>query len=508
MARIAAGVVGVIGDATGQGGTGHVVAENLVLTARHTLAPAGGAAGNAKLYPWLPGRENHLAEIPATLVWAPAGPSPDAALLRVAPASPHTLLPDRAIRFGQCAEEPVRARAMGFPRLDRDVVRFDDKLENFPGNAFKATQQSAGGAWTITFGSDRELAGEPEGWKGLSGAALFCGELLVGVFQQFPTAFNARRELFVEPVATLLADAAVGPMLGIGRDAVLQLARPEPPPQPAPLPGKPPLSDLAAMLFSLDRTDEADLAQNAMDVVGGAAPLELLVSGRPDDLHEEFVRRLAEDAWHQAMPARISWPGGANLRQFPDLTLARNAAAALGEERAAGIAQLRAILAKQPLPPWLWLDLPGRLLDDLEAGLLARFRAGLAGLSRADGRPFGWVLSWCGAGPVPDALKLPQSADMPPLSGDAGLRQIEVPLSAFPRSALTIWPTELDRRARARKLADAASWPLLARDAAALLPAPYEPVRLLYMRELLEGRALPPLAATAAAQPPRAAWES
>ena len=88
------------------------------------------------------------------------------------------------------------------------------------------------------------------------------------------------------------------------------------------------------------------------------------------------------------------------------------------------------------------------------------------------------------------------------------MRQIEVPLSAFPRSALTIWPTELDRRARARKLADAASWPLLARDAAALLPAPYEPVRLLYMRELLEGRALPPLAATAAAQPPRAAWES
>ena len=38
----------------------------------------------------------------------------------------------------------------------------------------------------------------------LSGAALFCGELLVGVFQQFPTAFNARRELFVEPVVTLL----------------------------------------------------------------------------------------------------------------------------------------------------------------------------------------------------------------------------------------------------------------------------------------------------------------
>lgn len=505
MARIAAGVVGLIGAATGQGGTGHVVAENLVLTARHTLAPSGQQAGDARAYPWQPGRETHLAEIPMRLVWAPEGPSPDAALLRVEATCPHTLVPDRAIRFGQCAEEPVRARAMGFPKLDRAVVRFDDRLENFPGSAFRATQQSAGGAWTITFGSDRELAGEPEGWKGLSGAALFCGGLLVGVFQEFPRAFNARRELFVEPVASLLSAPGFADELGIVPGTVLETARPEPPPQAAAPAARPVLRDLSALLFSLDRTDEADLAQNAMEIACGAAPLELLVSGRPEDLHDEFVRRLAEDAWHRDMPGRITWPGGTNLRLFAERTLARNAAAALGGG-ASDFAGLRGLLASQALPPWLWLDLPGRALDDLELGLLTRFRAGLAGLARADSRAFGWVLSWCGEGSVPDALKLPENRAMAPLRGDPTLLQVEVALVAFPRSALAFWPTELDRRARARGLPDAAAWPQLARDAAALLPTGYDPVRLLHVRELLEGRSPPPPAGAPAAPLP-AAWE-
>lgn len=493
MADLAVNIVGVIGDATGQGGTGHVVAENLVLTARHTITPKGGAPGTAKVYPWHPNEPGHLMEIAATVAWAPPGSAPDAAMLRLAPPAGQRVVPARPIRFGDCpAAGTLPADTAGFPVLDKAAVRFDDRLVLFPGTAWKADQAAADGSFSLGFTSERELAGEPSGWKGLSGAALFCGDLLVGVFREFPTAFNARRELAVESIERLLRDATFAGLIGWQAGAPLPRAAPPPPP-PVVLPPKADLPALAAFLYTLNRNDELNLARFAIEDAAGQYPVEILVSGKPDDLCDQFVQKLAEEAWIAPLPQRIVWPGPAMVAKYGERQLADHAASRLGIGKAQTFVQLRVQLLAAPAAPWLWLDLPEQIgAHDLV--VLEQWRAAWAGLARGDGKGFGWVLSWSAAGPPPPAL------DLPPRPG---LQQVAARLGPITRAEIERWHLSLQDmvQRRARSGSQPPPWPMLARQAVSRL-AVKDAYHLAELRMLLEQ------AAEAARPSAEAAWET
>ncbi len=461
MADLAVDIVGVIGDATGQGGTGHVVAENLVLTARHTIAPKGQAPGSAKIYPWRPNQPGHLVEIAAAVAWAPATAAPDAALLRLTPPAGQRVMPARPIRFGDCPQAgTLAADTAGFPVLDRAAVRFDDRLVLFPGTAWKADQAALDGSFSLGFTSERELAGDPAGWKGLSGAALFCGDLLVGVFREFPTAFNARRELAVESIERLLRDAAFCGLVGWTVGAPLPRALPPPPP-PVALPPKHDLPALAAYLYTLNRNDELNVARFAIRKAAGQCPVEILVSGKPDDLCDQFVLKLAEEAWIAPLPERMEWPGRAMIADGGEWQLADHASSRLGLGGAEDFRQLRALLQTSPLPPWLWLDLPVEI-DAHDLVLLEQWRSAWSGLARADGKGFGWVLSWSGKAAPPPTLVLPPQP---------GLRQAVARLGPITRAEVEKWDLSLQAlvQRRARAGIQAPPWPMLARQAVSRL---------------------------------------
>lgn len=456
VADLAVDIVGVIGDATGQGGTGHVVAENLVLTARHTITPKGGAPGSAKVYPWRPTMPGHLVEIPATVAWAPAGAAPDAVLLRLAPRAGQRVVPARAIRFGHCPQAgTLPADAAGFPVLDRAAVRFDDQLEKFPGTAWTASQAASDGSFSLGFTSVR-IVGDPKYWKGLSGAALFSGDLLVGVFREFPTAFDARRELVVESIERLLRDAAFRALVGWPAGAALPRAAAPPSPE-AVLPRKHELPKLAAYLYTLNRNDELNVARFAIRRAAGQCPVEILVSGKPDDLCDQFVLKLAEEAWIAPLPERIQWPGREMIAQGGEWQLADHASSRLGLGVAEDFKQLRELLQVAPLPPWLWLDLPEQVgAHDLV--LLHQWRSAWAGLARADGKGFGWVLSWSGKTAPPATLDL---------TTQPGLRQAVARLGPITRAEVEKWDLSLQAlvQRRARPGIDPPPWPMLARQA-------------------------------------------
>jgi hypothetical protein len=188
--------------ATGLGrkGSGYLIADGLVLTARHVVE---GATDPCEIRPldtsdWTS----------ATTIW-PAG-SADVALLALPSrdATPAELPCASLGRFDTTARAPCEAA--GFPRAqlglrDGSPVR---RIERISGEVDPLTGREPGREQellTVHVGGSTPLpdADATSPWEGMSGAALFSAGLLIGVIIADPSRFGADRLLAV-PIARAL----------------------------------------------------------------------------------------------------------------------------------------------------------------------------------------------------------------------------------------------------------------------------------------------------------------
>ncbi|MGO9899059.1 MAG: tetratricopeptide repeat protein [Solirubrobacteraceae bacterium] len=183
-------------------GSGYLVAERLVLTAAHVV---DGAAGDAAIDVRFPAV---AATATGALLWSGSPKGVDAALveLNAAPQGPVRIRVS-PVRWGRLTgQRPgVKATGVGFPRAlkEADGTRVPDQIDGAinPGASF-------GERYDLNLAGAHPLvdAKEPSPWAGLSGAALYCDELLVGVVVIDTPNFQSGR-LTVVPTWRLLTDA-------------------------------------------------------------------------------------------------------------------------------------------------------------------------------------------------------------------------------------------------------------------------------------------------------------
>jgi hypothetical protein len=188
-----------------QFGSGYIISPGLVLTAGHVLSlnrdlpPVRGARCEvlAGLGPWEAGE----------VVWA-SSQDRDMALVRV-PGIGGNVTPTR---FGVLVGTRwLEWRAVGFPAASlTDCGR--DK-EDAKGEVSPVTQAESG-QLGLTIGSREAKSFSPDrtGWAGMSGASVFCGELLVGVITRDSGSYD--RSLIATRVDTIARDPALTAILG------------------------------------------------------------------------------------------------------------------------------------------------------------------------------------------------------------------------------------------------------------------------------------------------------
>ena len=182
-------------------GSGYLVAPGLVLTARHVVCGDDGEVfGELQVRFTEPGPP-----VPCRVAW-PGRPDLDAALLEcIGPVQEFGL-----VRWGQlvASEGGIGCEAVGFPRAMKQDGGLRD-VEHMRGQ-INAGTGLLGGRIYADVASARP---QPGGWAGMSGAALWCGPLLVGVVAWDMTAFAAGR-LAAEPVTRLFSDPDFRALIG------------------------------------------------------------------------------------------------------------------------------------------------------------------------------------------------------------------------------------------------------------------------------------------------------
>jgi Trypsin-like peptidase domain len=159
-------------------GSGYLVADGLVLTAAHVLERTEAVTAQE-------GQSAEVARIggdwqPATVAWVDAGRD-------VAALSCPGLQAGGAVRWGRLAgPDPLEWGAVGFP-----VASVDELAGRQAEHAFgriSPISERAAGRLALSVES-REAIGGDSPWAGLSGAAVFCGDYLVGVVTTDPGAY-------------------------------------------------------------------------------------------------------------------------------------------------------------------------------------------------------------------------------------------------------------------------------------------------------------------------------
>lgn len=192
-------VVGVRASDGGPG-SGYLVGPDLVLTSAHVVGPAG-----AEVSLFFPGRD---VDFGARVVWrGTPGGRDDAALVRADPDgwSPPT---GRPVRWGHLVTDTQSApcRTWGLPEaVQQDHYR--DTAQ--PTGRINPGDRMIGNRYVMSL--DDPLDTPPDAtespWGGLSGAALFSGDLLVGVIAAHP-AERRRNQLEAVPAWFLMRDKA------------------------------------------------------------------------------------------------------------------------------------------------------------------------------------------------------------------------------------------------------------------------------------------------------------
>jgi tetratricopeptide (TPR) repeat protein len=186
-------------------GSGYVVNDGLVLTARHVVNPSS----SVEVRPL-----GQTEWMKAAVTWSDE--AAEVALLRVESggAGGDAGTP---LRWGMIAgHHPVAVTAVGFPwaQVRPDATRDTEQLFGHvaPLTGLKADRYSVS---VTTSAPDR--AGGGSGWAGMSGAALFAGPHLVGVVVVDPARFGPDRVVAI-PAAVLAPDEEFGRLVGVQRD--------------------------------------------------------------------------------------------------------------------------------------------------------------------------------------------------------------------------------------------------------------------------------------------------
>ena len=182
-------------------GSGYLIAPGLVLTARHVACADSGE-------PYDDIRIRFLTDptaIPCEVIWQ-SRLDLDAVLLRCPPGGQS----GNPVRWGEliASTSSVRCEAAGFPRSMRQDDGLRD-LEHIPGVINPGTGLLGGRLYF-------EVAGarpEPGGWDGVSGSAIWCGSLLVGMITRDTAGFSSSR-LMAIPATHLLAEPEFRALLG------------------------------------------------------------------------------------------------------------------------------------------------------------------------------------------------------------------------------------------------------------------------------------------------------
>jgi tetratricopeptide (TPR) repeat protein len=182
----AAEVIGRPDTGPGKRGSGYLVATGLVLTAAHVLVDAGTV--DVRFNADQPGEWHARAEV----AWSE--PSLDLAILRIAESSvyPIGLVPEVAsTRYGRITRPPVRCEMIGFPRfkLRSDSIRqaADGKPSQYRdshhalGTATSWSHLREGTLEVNVDAPERDTDPDRSPWEGMSGAAVFSDECLIGI---------------------------------------------------------------------------------------------------------------------------------------------------------------------------------------------------------------------------------------------------------------------------------------------------------------------------------------
>lgn len=186
-------------------GTGYVIADGFVLTAAHVLAPSERTGGCL-------GQQVQIAPIggdwlDSVIAWIDSGR--DVAVL-----SCSSLSASSPTHWGRLAgTKAVDWDATGFPAASarNDSER---RVEHVYGRVSPVSERSAG-CLALTIESREARRGQSP-WAGLSGAAVFCGEYLVGVIiadsGAYAKSLEARRisDFFADPELTALLGGVPG----------------------------------------------------------------------------------------------------------------------------------------------------------------------------------------------------------------------------------------------------------------------------------------------------------
>ncbi len=196
-------------------GAGYEIAPGLVLTAAHVVgevdspvgvARVGTGVDHAGLVVWrgMPeggGADQHASHTDAALVrvtsesWEPAGPA--------------------RVSWGRIAGDSasVAWRATGFPHTEhrsRESEQAQGRISPLSG--------LVGGVYVLDGTTYRPRGARDSAWNGMSGAAVLCGDLVLGVVvADVPDRVPARLE--AEPAVVLLHDASFLAALDAGRPA-------------------------------------------------------------------------------------------------------------------------------------------------------------------------------------------------------------------------------------------------------------------------------------------------
>jgi Trypsin-like peptidase domain len=238
-------------------GSGYLIADRLVLTAAHVLEQATGAIPQE-------GEGVEVARIggdwqQATVAWVDA-------LLDVAVLACPGLTASGGVRWGRLAgAEPLDWSAVGFPAASADE-HAGRQAEHAFGRVSPISDRAAGRlALTV---ESREASRGSSPWAGLSGAAVFCGDHLVGIVTADPWAYA--RSLVGRRVEDFCHDSGLAQLLG-SAPAVEDVAGGN---------REPGLSALRSTLRSRNRSftgREADLAALAAEPRGRTVLTQALV---------------------------------------------------------------------------------------------------------------------------------------------------------------------------------------------------------------------------------------
>lgn len=188
-----------------EGATGYLIRDNLILTVCH-IVDLGDAFEDSKasygirfIGDYLEGRKEGSVE-KCCLCWV--DPVNDLALLRIESGRPKFLSDtEPAVRFGKLGYQMAQqANGCGFPTSQEIEDRQNPlELHGYLSwlNALKENQ--------LQLEITRSVPSNPNEWKGVSGAALFVGDLLIGVVVETNKG-SAKKALWAAPISAIAND--------------------------------------------------------------------------------------------------------------------------------------------------------------------------------------------------------------------------------------------------------------------------------------------------------------